>query len=250
MAGLGECNAPLRSAVERISSIMLSVIGRTALKLPKKHTTFPLIRALSNKPSGPLRENIWTIPNVLTMTRLAAAPCIGYLVVQESYKMALGLMVYASVTDFIDGYLARHYNSKTVLGSIADPAADKALMVTLSACLTYSGAVPLWCGITILGRDALLALSALVIRYRTLPPPKTFYRFWDMTLPSVSVKPTTISKWNTFFQMIYLGVCIANPVFPIFNATLMTAMAGLVTATTMWSGLSYIFSKNVLKVVR
>lgn len=229
---------------------MLSVIGRTALKYPKKHTVLPILRALSNKPSGPIRENIWTIPNVLTMTRLVAAPSIGYLVVHESYKMALGLMVYASVTDFLDGYLARKYNRKTILGSIADPAADKALMVTLSACLTYSGAVPWWCGISILGRDALLALSALLIRYRTLPPPKTFCRFWDLTLPSVTVRPTTISKWNTFFQMIYLGICIANLVFPVFNNTLMTAMASLVTATTLWSGMSYVFSKKVLRIVR
>lgn len=222
------------------SSRFVGIIG-----LPRRPNFLRLLHTPSPKP--PLKENIWTIPNALTITRLAAAPVIGYLVVKHQYSWAVGLMIYASVTDFVDGYLARKYKNYTVFGSIADPAADKALMVTLASCLTISGAVPWWCGLSILGRDAALALTALIVRYKTLPPPKTFKRYSDFSLPSVQVTPTTISKWNTFFQMVYLTVCLANPVLPIVPIEVQNAMAVLVTGTTWISGLSYVFSKNAVK---
>lgn len=197
----------------------------------------------------PLREDIWTFPNVLTMTRLVAAPCVGYLVVQHSYGAALGLMIYASVTDFVDGYLARKYHNQTYFGSIADPAADKALLVTLAACLTVSGAVPWWCGGAILARDLALATAAFFIRWVTLPAPRTLERYFDLGIPSVKVTPTRISKWNTFFQMTYLSLCLANPVFSFMGPDAAWMLAVPVTITTVWSGISYIFSKTAVKKI-
>lgn len=203
-------------------------------------------------------ENIYTVPNILTFTRLISAPAIGYLVVQGQTKWALGLFVYSCVTDFVDGYIARKYNLQTVVGSVIDPMADKFLMMSLAGTLAVSGDIPLYMAVFILGRDFLLGLSALYFRYISLPPPKTFMRYWDFSIPSAEVHPTTISKYNTFLQMIYLGCSLINPVFidsfsPETASTLTSLLTylGYTTATTtVLSGLSYVFSSKAVKILK
>jgi len=89
-----------------------------------------------------LHEDIYTIPNLLTLSRLVAAPFIGYFVLHEQHALALGLFVYAGVSDLVDGYVARRWNKKTVVGSVIDPMADKTLMTILTICLAVKGALP------------------------------------------------------------------------------------------------------------
>ena len=67
----------------------------------------------------------------------------------------------------------------------------------------------------ILGRDVGLAISAIYYRYISLPPPKTFMRYWDFSLPSAEVRPTTISKYNTFLQLALMGLTTTAPVVPL-----------------------------------
>lgn len=89
-----------------------------------------------------LREDIYTLPNILTFSRLAAAPFIGYFVLHDSHAWAAGLLAYAGVTDLLDGWIARKWNSKTVVGTVIDPMADKVLMTVLTVCLAVKGALP------------------------------------------------------------------------------------------------------------
>ncbi|KAK6347693.1 hypothetical protein TWF718_005531 [Orbilia javanica] len=140
------------------------------------------------------RENITNIPNILTVTRLVAAPVIGYLILHDHNAWALGLLAYASLTDLVDGYVARRWNLQTVIGTVLDPLADKLLMTILTVCLAVKGALPIWIAGLILGKDAGLGVAAIYYRWISLPPPKTFWRYWDFSLPSAEVKPTTISK--------------------------------------------------------
>jgi len=69
-----------------------------------------------------------------------------------------------------------------------------------------------WLAVIILGRDVALAISAIYYRWISLPPPKTFSRYWDFSLPSAEVKPTTISKYNTALQLALMGLTTAAPV--------------------------------------
>lgn len=110
-----------------------------------------------------LKEDIYTIPNVLTFGRLLAAPYIGHLILHNDYNQALGLFVLAGFTDLVnkkgnayfirtsidylcgyklDGYIARKYNMKTLLGTIIDPAADKVLMTVMTITLAMEGVLP------------------------------------------------------------------------------------------------------------
>ncbi|KAI5365255.1 Putative CDP-alcohol phosphatidyltransferase [Septoria linicola] len=210
-------------------------------------------------------ENIYNLPNFLTVTRLVAAPTTAYLLLHDHNALALGLFAYAGITDLVDGWLARKWKLQTVAGSVMDPMADKALMIILTVTLAVKGAIPLYLATLILGRDASLASAALYYRYASLPAPKTFLRYWDFSLPSAEVHPTTVSKYNTFLQLILIGSTLALPVVvagpqetqllqqlgvsagQLHNA--MTYFQWLVAGTTAWSGLSYAYLKNVVTIL-
>jgi cardiolipin synthase (CMP-forming) len=187
-------------------------------------------------PKANLRENIYTIPNILTASRLVAAPFIGYCILHDHHALALGLFAYAGITDALDGWIARRWNLKTVVGTIIDPMADKTLMTVLTVALAVKGALPgmisvpffflataswapltrppVWLAVIILGRDVALAISAIYYRWISLPPPKTFARYWDFSLPSAEVRPTQISKYNTALQLGLMGLTTLAPVIP------------------------------------
>ncbi|KAF9779251.1 CDP-alcohol phosphatidyltransferase-domain-containing protein [Thelephora terrestris] len=191
-------------------------------------------------------EKVWTIPNVLTISRILSCPLLGYAILIDDFYVATGLLVYAGLTDFVDGYLARRYNMGSVLGSILDPAADKMLMTTLVVTLTVRELVPLPLCVIILGRDALLSLSAFWIRWKTLPPP----RYWDFSLPSAEVQPTLISKVNTALQLLLMGVTTVSPILTIDIALQLQALQWTVAGTTIWSGLSYLVGRGGFRVVK
>lgn len=198
------------------------------------------------------KEKIWTLPNALTFTRLGLAPVIGYLICGGHHNWALGLFTYSCVTDFLDGWIARRYNLRSRMGSIIDPMADKLLMITFTSCLAYTHAVPGWIAAIILGRDLFLGLSAFYIRYISLPPPKTFARYWDMSIPSVEVFPSTVSKYNTFFQMVYLGLSFIaqTPYSPVVLPEICSYLGYLVAFTTTWSGLDYVVRRDAVRFIK
>lgn len=209
-----------------------------------------------------IHENIYTVPNMLTFTRLVSAPMIGYLILHGQVSIALALFTYSCITDFLDGFIARHWNLQSVIGSVIDPLADKMLMMICTVCLATTSEIPLYLATIIIGRDVCLGLSAVVIRYISLPSPKTFWRYWDFSIPSAEVHPTMISKINTALQMLYLGSMMIKPVFMLylsdqFGAETTTlflqyiqTLEITVAVTTLWSGLSYIFSKNAVKFIK
>ena len=96
----------------------------------------------TSAPKPEKHENIYTIPNLLTLSRLVATPIIAYLIFHDLPYLATSLLFYAGLTDLIDGWIARRYNLQSVVGTVIDPMADKFLMVTLTGTLAYTGALP------------------------------------------------------------------------------------------------------------
>lgn len=195
------------------------------------------------------------------------------------------MFAYAGITDLVDGYIARRWNLQTVVGTVIDPMADKTLMTILTVCLAIKGALPgdslsvylrwsliltsfvtVWLAGIILGRDIGLGIAAIYYRWISLPPPKTFSRYWDFSLPSAEVHPTTISKYNTALQLALIGATTAMPLLTVDASTAMTAMQYvfqavylrhaancfgryIVATTTIWSGASYIYTKDAVKIL-
>ena len=79
------------------------------------------------------------IPNLLTVLRLACAPVTALLLLDQAYPAALGVFVFAGLTDLADGFLAKRYGLDTQVGAWLDPAADKLLMLASFLALTYVG---------------------------------------------------------------------------------------------------------------
>ncbi|KAI9501956.1 CDP-alcohol phosphatidyltransferase-domain-containing protein, partial [Coemansia spiralis] len=192
-------------------------------------------------------EKVLTIPNALTMARIISSPYIGHLIIQQEYGVALAGCVIFGLTDALDGYIARKYNMKSFVGSIIDPAADKVLMTTLTLALAYDGLMPIALAVVIIGRDVALSFAAFFIRWATLPAPKTLRRYFDLSIPSVEVRPTKISKWNTALQLLLMGATLTSPVCGIpVDWIGLICLQWITGTTTVISGVGYLTSKDAV----
>jgi CDP-diacylglycerol--glycerol-3-phosphate 3-phosphatidyltransferase len=95
-----------------------------------------------------LFTNVWTIPNVLTMIRLILVPVFVVLFLKGHKMASLAVFVAASLTDMLDGYLARKLNQITDFGKLFDPLADKLMVLSAMVCQGIVGVFP-WSAIII-----------------------------------------------------------------------------------------------------
>ena len=95
-----------------------------------------------------LFTNVWTIPNVLTMIRLILVPVFVVLFLKGHKMAALAVFAAASLTDMLDGYLARKLNQVTDFGKLFDPLADKLMVLSAMICQGIVGVFP-WSAIII-----------------------------------------------------------------------------------------------------
>lgn len=146
---------------------------------------------------------IFNLPNILTIFRLIAAPLVPlvFLFVVRPYAdwLALVLFASASITDWFDGYLARSWNQTTKLGTMLDPIADKAMVVTALMTLTSLYGVSVW-----------ILLPAVVIMFR-----ETFVSGLREYLGDTAgtLKVTKLAKWKTTVQMVAVSVLLAHGIF-------------------------------------
>ena len=178
------------------------------------------------------------IPNILTYGRILAVPLIVLCFFAEGRLQssdlarwtALGLFALASVTDFLDGYLARIWNQTSNIGRMLDPIADKLL---ISVCLLLLAADTaqtiagwhLWAAIIILSREILVAgLREYLAELK------------------VSVPVTRIAKWKTTVQMLALGFLLAGPagdkVLP-FTTEIGITLLWVAALLTVYTGYDY-----------
>ncbi len=108
-------------------------------------------------------SRVWTIPNVLSMLRLALVPFFLVLIVIGDYFGALVVLVIASFTDLLDGYLARRLGQVTRLGELLDPAADRLYIFAALVGLAANGLVPWWIVVIIVARDVFLLVLGVVL---------------------------------------------------------------------------------------
>ena len=89
-------------------------------------------------------SQILTVPNLLTLSRIFCIPFILYYLLVDKHLYACLLFIYAAISDFLDGYIARKCkNQSSFLGSILDPLADKLLIGSLTITLTLNHMIPL-----------------------------------------------------------------------------------------------------------
>lgn len=110
-----------------------------------------------------IRQQFLTLPNLLSMLRLALVPVFLYLLINERYVLAICALALASLTDYLDGYFARKWNQITRLGQLLDPAADRLYIFSTLVGLAYVGQIPVWIVAVIFARDAMLAVAYVIL---------------------------------------------------------------------------------------
>lgn len=113
-------------------------------------------------------KDIWNVPNVLTMLRLALIPVFVALFATGHPKLALLTFLIASFTDLLDGYLARKHHQVTAFGKLMDPLADKVMVVTALICQGISGVFP-WAAIAVvMVKELAMILGGIVMLSRDI----------------------------------------------------------------------------------
>ena len=106
---------------------------------------------------------IVTIPNLLSLFRLLLIPVFLVLLLNAQYLWALLVLVASSLTDFVDGYVARHFNQVTRVGQLLDPAADRLFIFSTLIGLAWTGFIPWWLAGVIFGREFLLLIVGVIL---------------------------------------------------------------------------------------
>src|SRR5258708_37243681 len=136
------------------------------------------------------KTGLWTVPNLLTLFRIALTVPFLYLVNEGRFSIALAVFFLASLTDFADGFLARRLKQRSRLGRFLDPLADKLLIsaafVVMAVPHTQFASIPVWLAVVVVARDVVIVLGALIVYSVT--------RFKEFS-------PTLLGKMNTFAEL-------------------------------------------------
>ncbi|MEL6477386.1 MAG: CDP-diacylglycerol--glycerol-3-phosphate 3-phosphatidyltransferase [Pseudomonadota bacterium] len=139
---------------------------------------------------------IWTLPNLLTMLRIAAAPTVAAMVALGGPVLlfpAFLLFAVAALTDFLDGWIARRFDQQSALGQMLDPIADKVMVILVLFGLAAQESQRSW----------LFLLPAFAILLREIMVSGLREFLGDVKLPV-----TRLAKWKTTAQLSALGVLL------------------------------------------
>ena len=175
---------------------------------------------------------ITNLPNLLTLSRIAAIPLLVALFYWDnpvSGWVALGIFALAAITDFFDGYFARSMGQHSRLGRMLDPIADKLLVASIVLMLVAFQRAPVLAALVILCRELLVSgLREFLAEIR------------------VSMPVSPLAKWKTFIQMFAIGFLLigeAGPVF--FHPAVTTVLIGeiliwIAAVLTLVTGYDYL----------
>ena len=186
-----------------------------------------------------------TIPNIITATRMACTPFLGWAVCMDYKTVALWGCVAASFSDWLDGYIARKFDQKSFLGGYLDPLADKAFIATLTVALTVKGLIPLpLCGV-IVSRDVGIVLASFYLRYKTKPEGAAFFDTRESA--RFKVTPSVLSRVNTGLQMLLISTTLVadSLTLPVDVMPLVDPLWYITAVTTSLSGVAYLDGTGV-----
>ncbi|MGK2286928.1 CDP-alcohol phosphatidyltransferase family protein [Pedomonas sp. V897] len=165
-----------------------------------------------------------TLPNILCVLRLLAAPIVAALIYKGEATLAATLFAVSAITDAVDGYLARRWRQISVLGQMLDPLADKALINLSYIAAAAAGPLPWWLALLVLARDVIILAGALLSRALHL---------------GHDLLPLAIGKISTALQMILMVVTLGSGILGVNTFAIPEALIVAVTVVTIASGVLY-----------
>jgi CDP-diacylglycerol--glycerol-3-phosphate 3-phosphatidyltransferase len=185
---------------------------------------------------GQQRATIRNIPNLLTVQRIFSSPVIVlFLTSPGPLASFLAALVFgiASLTDLLDGYLARQQKAETAIGKLLDPMADKLLILSAMIMLIPLGRIPAWIVVLIIGREvAITGLRGIA------------------SAEGVVIAASPLGKAKMVFQSLSLGGLMLHYEYLGINFHFLgMILLWISLAITLWSGIDYFwkFYQGVMK---
>jgi cardiolipin synthase len=178
----------------------------------------------------------FTIPNLLSLLRMALVGPFIIALINGHAKRALLIVALAGVSDALDGFIARFFNQQSLLGTYLDPLADKLLVTAAYVTLALPGLrhgsfqIPAWVTVVVIARDVLLVVVALVL-----------YLAADVRRFPASL----LSKITTVFQIGAVVVVLLTGLWPELDTTALV-LVYTVAILTLGSGIDYVWRANRL----
>lgn len=169
-----------------------------------------------------------TLPNFLTLLRIVAIPLFLVLLAGNHPGAAFVVFLLAGVTDAVDGAVARLTDSRSELGAVLDPLADKLLLLSSFLLLSVLDAVPVWLVVLVFSRDAIVLAGYLVL--------------YLVHGEAMEVQPSRLGKVNTFFELFTVGFAVMHLARPALPLVVVKESIQILTGiTTAWSGVQYVY---------
>jgi len=165
------------------------------------------------------------LPNLISLGRLFLVPVAIWLIISCRYGAAFWVLVAAGISDALDGFIAKRFHQRTRIGALLDPAADKAMLVSIYITLGMAHQLWTWLVILVVFRDALIVVGFLLTQ--AVAAPKQY-------------DPLYISKINTGMQITLVGFVLARLGLGATPGWLDVVLSLAVVATTLGSGLAYL----------
>lgn len=176
-----------------------------------------------------MTEPILTVANQLTILRMALVPALVVLVLRGSLLWAFGVFLAASVTDLLDGLIARWGNQQTRLGAMLDPVADKLMIGASFVVLTWGDdlylRIPSWLTVTTLCRDAMLVIAVVIVNL--VVERRIFY-------------PTWLGKLSSLVHVVTAGAVLLGNALQ-RTPPLLSWLFGLTLLLTLSSAFHYVY---------
>jgi cardiolipin synthase len=165
------------------------------------------------------------VPNIITLTRLLSVPLTVWLILEARFASAFWVFVAAGISDAVDGFIAKRFDSRTRLGALLDPIADKALLVAVYVTLGAAGHLDAWLVILVVFRDLLIVGGYLLVQALAQP---------------MRSEPLIVSKINTALQILLVGLLLAQLGLGVEPGVTAETLVYTVATTTVLSGAGYL----------
>jgi len=165
------------------------------------------------------------IPNALTTLRLLLALPICYFILQENYWAVIGLAAFATLSDGVDGWLARRLQAQSRYGAVADPISDKALLTGIFICLAVVEKIPFNVAAVVVLRDLVIVAGALCYHF--------LIGRYDMA-------PSFWGKLSTLAQIGLAMMVLFQQLYPLFPPVLFEFASLTVIGLALISGGNYV----------
>ena len=163
--------------------------------------------------SNKMFRGFWNVPNMLSLFRLLLVPALiitYFCVPGTNHVVALVIFLVASITDFLDGIIARATNQITPIGTVLDPFADKLLKIATLVCFCIDGVLPVWLVVLLIFIDLAMIIAGVCLFKKQITIPSNIIGKSGTMIVSIGLVmcflPQTFGSWG--YYILCLGLLI------------------------------------------